>query len=55
MLSLGRFPLIAMEPYMRGEMVGNLTNLNLSMGLLLDGKKFPSLGSSVLEKLDHGK
>ncbi len=32
-------------------MVGNLTNLNLSMGLLLGGKKFPSSGLLVMEKL----
>ncbi len=32
-------------------MVGNLTNLNLSKGLLLAGKKALSSGLSVLEKL----
>ncbi len=31
-------------------MVGNLTNLNLSMGPLLVGKNCLSLGLSVLEK-----
>ncbi len=32
-------------------MVGNLTNLNLSEGSLLGGKKCSSLGLSFLEKL----
>ncbi len=37
---------------MSGKIVGNLTKLNLSKGSLLGGKKSPSLGLSVLVKLD---
>ncbi len=52
---------------MRGKTVGNLTNLNLSKGLLPVGNEALSLGLLVLEKLgpsgkdlrhvcwDHGK
>ena len=45
------FPLMATEPKGRGKMFGNLMNLNLSKGLLSDGKNASSLGLSVLEKL----
>ncbi len=50
MLSSEMFPLMAVEPKGREEMVGNLTNLNLSKGLVLGGKKALSLGLLGLEK-----
>ncbi len=52
-LSSESVPLIAVEPYVIGKMVGNSTNLNLSKGPLLVGKNCSSLGLSVLEKSGH--
>ncbi len=48
MLLLSMFPLMAVEPKGRGEIFGNLTNLNLSKGSLLGGVS--SSGLLVLEK-----
>ncbi len=50
MLSSERFPLITVVPYVIGNMVGNLMNLNLSKGSLLDGKNSASFGLSVFVK-----
>ncbi len=50
MLKSEMFPLMAVEPKGKGEMVGNFMNLNLSEGSLLGGKKASSSGLLVLEK-----
>ncbi len=50
MLSPEMGPLMAVAPYGMGKTVGNLTNLNMSKGLLLVGKNSASSGLSVFVK-----